>query len=242
MKAMARMNITSKSTTPILMGFPLRGEWYAPNTPGTRIPSHGTNRFGTRYAYDFIQVDWHRRGLPAYKTSFLHYLLCGVRLESYYAWGQPIYAPCDGVVVKVEDGYQERTRTNSIMDMRRAYKNAHSFDPSLDSVQIIAGNYIIIKHKNNIYAALCHLQKGTIHVCAGQSVKKGEYIGNVGHSGNSFAPHLHFQLMDDSDITKANGLPCAFEYYEVLHNGVWESVQNGIPTNKDRIRFQKNEE
>ena len=26
----------------------------APNTPGTRVPSHGTNRFGTRYAYDFL--------------------------------------------------------------------------------------------------------------------------------------------------------------------------------------------
>lgn len=59
----------------------------------------------------------------------------------------------------------------------------------------------------------------------------------MGHSGNSFAPHLHFQLMDSSDISIANGLPCAFEQYEVFQKGEWKKVANGIPTDKDRIRF-----
>jgi murein DD-endopeptidase MepM/ murein hydrolase activator NlpD len=89
----------------------------------------------------------------------------------------------------------------------------------------------------NIYAALCHLQTGSIQVTVGQSVKKGELIGRVGHSGNSFGPHLHFQLMDSSDITTAKGLPCAFEKYEVFQDGEWQKVINAIPTNKDRIRF-----
>jgi murein DD-endopeptidase MepM/ murein hydrolase activator NlpD len=89
----------------------------------------------------------------------------------------------------------------------------------------------------NIYAALVHLQTGSIQVSTGQSVKKGEIIGRVGHSGNSFAPHLHFQLMDSSDILTANGLPCAFGKYEVFQNGGWKKVVNGIPTDKDRIRF-----
>lgn len=60
---------------PIVVGFPLRGEWYAPNTPGSKIPSHGTNRLGSRYAYDFIQVDWNRKGYPAYQAGLLEYLL-----------------------------------------------------------------------------------------------------------------------------------------------------------------------
>lgn len=58
-----------------------------------QIPSHGTNRFGTRYAYDFIQVDWNRGGYPAYRVSFIQYLLFGVKLENYYCWGQDVYAP-----------------------------------------------------------------------------------------------------------------------------------------------------
>lgn len=226
---------------PIIVEFPLRGEWLSPNTPGTKIPSHGTNQLGTRYAYDFIQVDWDRKGLPAYRVSLLQYLLRGVPLEEYYCWGQEIYAPCDGIVVKAEDGYKERERTELFSDLSNAYRNAHHFDPEQDDVQSVAGNYITIKYSSNVYAVLCHLKEGSIKVLVGQSVKTGDMIGNVGHSGNSYAPHLHFQLMDSDTIATANGLPCAFKEYEVFKNGKWEKVVNSIPTDKDRIRFHKSE-
>ena len=222
---------------PIIVEFPLRGEWLSPNTPGTKIPSHGTNRLGTRYACDFIQVDWKRNGLPAYRVSLPQYLLFGVPLDEYYCWGQKVYAPCDGIVVQAKDGYKERERTNLLSDMSYAYKIAHYFDPKKDNIQSVAGNYIIMKCRDQVYAALVHLQAGSIQVTVGQSVKKGEVIGRVGDSGNSYMPHLHFQLMDSSDITTANGLPCAFEQYEVFQDGKWKKVVNGIPTDKDRIRF-----
>ena len=222
---------------PIIVEFPLRGEWLSPNTPGTKIPSHGTNQLGTRYAYDFIQVDWERKGWPAYRVSLPQYLLLGVPLNQYYCWGQVVYAPCDGIVVQAKDGYKERKRTNLLSDIANANKNAHYFDPRKDDIQSVAGNYIIMECGDKVYAALVHLKTGSIQVTVGQSVKKGEVIGRVGHSGNSFAPHLHFQLMDSSDIATANGLPCAFEQYEVLRNGEWQVVNNGIPTDKDRIRF-----
>lgn len=225
-------------STPMIVGFPLRGEWLSPNTPGTKIPSHGTDKLGTTYAYDFLQVDWSRIGRPAYRVSFLHYLFFGATLDKYYGYGQAVYAPCDGVVVKAQDGYEENTQTNLFSDLSNAYKNAHYFDPATGDIQSVAGNYIIIEYDTNVYAALCHLQKGSIQVTVGQEVKKGDIIGRVGHSGNSFAPHLHFQLMDSCDIATSNGLPCAFEEYEIFQDGEWKTVINGIPTNKDRIRFQ----
>lgn len=215
----------------------MRGEWYSPNTPGAKIPSHGTNRLGTRYAYDFIQVDWERKRLPAYGGSLTQYLFHGLALNEYYCWGKEIYAPCDGIVVAAADGYKERKRTNFFSDMLRAYKNAHFFNPQKDDVQFVAGNYIIIQYAENVYAALCHLQTNSILVSSGDNVKKGDMIGRVGHSGNSYAPHLHFQLMDNSNISIAHGLPCAFEEYEVFENGKWKMVTHGIPTNRDRIRF-----
>ncbi len=227
---------------PIIVEFPLRGEWLSPNTPGTKIPSHGTNKLAARYAYDFVQVDWDRKGWPAYRVSLAQYLLFCVPIEEYYGWGQDVYAPCEGVIVQAEDGYEERTRTKLLSDMSNAYKNAHYFDPKKDDIQSVAGNYIIIECADDVYAALVHLQTGSIQVSVGQRVRKGEIIGRVGHSGNSFAPHLHFQLMDSSDIATAKGLPCAFEQYEIFKNGIWEKVTNGIPTNKDRIRFQKYDE
>ena len=201
---------------PIVVAFPLRGEWLSPNTPGTSIPSHGTDRFGTRYAYDFVQVDWERAGWPAYRASLPQYLLFGVPISDYYYWGQDVCAPCAGIVVQAEDGYKERARTNWVSDMYRAYKNAHHFDPREDSVQLVAGNYIVIECADGVYAALVHLRTGSITVSVGQRVVPGEAIGKVGHSGNSYAPHLHFQIMDSADISTANGLPCAFEEYEVF--------------------------
>lgn len=122
-------------------------------------------------------------------------------------------------------------------DIANAYKNAQNADLNKDNIQAITGNYVIIKYGENIYAALCHLQTGSVQVSVGDAVTKGELIGRVGHSGNSLAPHLHFQLMDSSDILTANGLPCAFEEYEVFREGRWERAVNAVPTSKDRIRF-----
>ncbi|GFI17877.1 hypothetical protein IMSAGC009_03049 [Lachnospiraceae bacterium] len=232
-----RRNAMLEMYEPIIVEFPLRGEWLSPNTPGTKVPSHGTNQLGTRYAYDFIQVDWNRIGTPAYRVGVMQYLFSGVKLSDYYCWGQEVYSPCDGIVVGAEDGYAENEKTNLLADMSNAYKNAHYFDPEKDDIQSVAGNYVIIKYSENVYAALCHLQTGSIQVSVGQMIKKGEVIGRVGHSGNSFAPHLHFQLMDSSDISVANGVPCAFEQYEIFRDNEWQIIENGIPTDKDRIRF-----
>lgn len=232
-----RRNAMIEMQNPIIVEFPLRGEWLAINSPGTKIPSHGTNRLGTKYAYDFIQVDWNRRGTPAYRASLLQYLLHGVPINEYYCWGEKVYSPFDGIVVAAEDGYEERPRTNLLSDSINAYHNAHSFNPNTDDIRTVAGNYIIIKYNDNIYAALCHLQVGSVQVSVGQNVKQGEFIGNVGHSGNSYAPHLHFQLMDRSDVSTAQGLPCAFEEYELFIDGTWKKEMYGIPTSKDRFRF-----
>lgn len=219
------------------VGFPLSGEWMAPNTPGKKIPSHGTDQLGERYAIDFLQVDWERKGRPFYKTSTMHYLVFGVPLSMCYGWGQPIYAPFGGEVVAAEDGYKERQRVHLVSDLFVVLKNAFTFNPKKDGLQAVAGNYVIIKYAEHVYAAFAHLQKGSVVVSVGQRVEKGDLIGKVGHSGNSTAPHLHFQLMDRIDMLRAKGVPCVFEEYNLFVDGKWEKVFNNVPTDKDRIRF-----
>lgn len=57
------------------------------------------------------------------------------------------------------------------------------------------GNYIIIYHpSSNLYTLYAHGQAGSIRVSEGQSVKQGQQIMNVGSTGNSTGPHLHFEV------------------------------------------------
>ncbi|MCA1579206.1 MAG: M23 family metallopeptidase [Acidobacteria bacterium] len=78
-------------------------------------------------------------------------------------------------------------------------------------------------------ALLAHLRSGSIRVHVGQSVSMGEPLGEVGNSGNSTLPHLHFQVMDGRDPLKAKGIPCKFQKYQKFNNGVWEDVSDSIP-------------
>ncbi len=221
---------------PVNIGFPLRGEWTAPLH--RRKESKPRNRpIGERYAFDFVRVDWARTGKPFYRQPASVSLL-GRSSEQVLWLGTRIYAPCDGEVIKAEDGYKERRRVNVFSDSSVALKNAYTFNPEKNDIQTVAGNYIVMKCTDHVYAAFAHLQAGSITVSAGQVVRKGDALGKVGHSGNSTDPHLHFKLMDSSDWRSAKGIPCAFEQYEVSQDGEWKTVYRGVPSDKDRIRFE----
>ncbi|MBL1226280.1 M23 family metallopeptidase [Enterococcus sp. BWR-S5] len=224
---------------PVVIEFPLRGEWQAPTTPKKQIPSHGTNRLGLRYAFDFLQVNYKKRSTPFHRLSAIRYFLFGVPLKDCYCWGEPIYAPCDGKVVMLEDGIRERKIVHWFVDSMIAIKNALFFNEEKDAHSKIAGNYVVINYGKDGYMAFAHLQKDSIAVTLNQEIKKGDYLGKVGHSGNSTAPHLHFQLMDSQDIAHSQGIPCLFEQYEVYQNDGWQMVYNQMPSETDRIRFIK---
>ena len=78
--------------------------------------------------------------------------------------GQPVYAVADGIV------YTAKALTTSY------------------------GNYVIILHDNGLYTLYAHGQAGSIRVSEGQRVKQGQQIMNVGSTGNSTGPHLHFEV------------------------------------------------
>jgi hypothetical protein len=42
-------------SSPVVVGFPLRGEWVAVRTPVHGIPDHGTDLLGQRDAFDFVR-------------------------------------------------------------------------------------------------------------------------------------------------------------------------------------------
>jgi murein DD-endopeptidase MepM/ murein hydrolase activator NlpD len=54
------------------------------------------------------------------------------------------------------------------------------------------GNSIVIAHTPGLMTLYGHLSQ--IDVSCGQFVKQGQLIGNVGSTGNSTGPHLHFEI------------------------------------------------
>ncbi|MDD4066825.1 MAG: M23 family metallopeptidase [Clostridia bacterium] len=68
-------------------------------------------------------------------------------------------------------------------------------DGTIESVLTspVYGNYIVVKHSNNIYTLYAHMSSyGNYGV--GSNVKKGDVIGYVGSTGKSTGPHLHFEV------------------------------------------------
>jgi hypothetical protein len=45
----------------VLLDLPFTGLWLTRNSPAARVPSHGTDLFGTTYAIDFVASDLRRR-------------------------------------------------------------------------------------------------------------------------------------------------------------------------------------
>lgn len=57
------------------------------------------------------------------------------------------------------------------------------------------GNIIIIDHQNGVHTWYAHLHK--INVKVGDVVKKGTAIGELGNTGYSTGPHLHFEVREN---------------------------------------------
>ena len=107
----------------------------------------------------------------------------GSENSDYLSYNEPVYSAFDGVVESVSD---------------------IANDNVVGGLNFLTTNYVQIKHHINgktYYTVYYHLKKGSIKVSIGQFVSKGEYIGNIGNSGISYAPHLHFGLYDENKVS-----------------------------------------
>lgn len=57
------------------------------------------------------------------------------------------------------------------------------------------GLHVVVKHAEGVFTLYAHLS--AITVSMGESVAAGQQIGNVGSTGNSGGPHLHFEVRSD---------------------------------------------
>jgi hypothetical protein len=222
----------------IIIDSPVHAICITPNTPGSKIPSHGTSKYGEMYAIDFVVINRNAKSRKAYRKGIFEYLFKGIALVDFYGWGENIYSPVNGKIVKVVNDIDERNPVNIANDIRNMMTVTRRYEDGQGSPESITGNCVIIEHGNGIYALLAHLQKGSIIVREGQIIKSQQVIGKLGHSGNSTMPHLHMQIMDSMDFKKAKGIPFIINRYDVLKSGEWIKAENTLPRSNEILKFE----
>lgn len=185
----------------IELAFPFTGRWLTQNSPADRVPSHGTELFGTSHAIDFVPVGADGRSTPR------RIRLVGTEPpESFVGFGRPILSPVAGVVVAVYDGEADHVA-------HRAPLTSIAYAITQPSriragAAAIAGNHVAIGVGAGI-VLLAHLRAGSVRVRVGQHVAVGEQLGECGNSGNSTEPHVHVQVSTSLE-RQARGIPLAF--------------------------------
>lgn len=117
--------------------------------------------------------------------------------------------PCPGAVVSSTFGY--RTFDNSFHNGLDLAAPEGTPTYAADSGTVLyarwsdsAGNWVVIDHGNGFVTKYMHHTSYT--VTEGQYVEKGQQVGYVGNTGNSFGAHLHFQV-------ELNGAPVDPQLY-----------------------------
>jgi hypothetical protein len=207
---MIKRQPSRSSVTPeIMISLPFEGRWLARNSPARRVPSHGTDLLGGRYAIDFIGVDHRHRTADRrdWRT-----ILATEPVERFFAYGRPILAPVHGIVFQAHDGETDHVARRSQLTLV-PYALGQSARLR-QGVSAIAGNHLIIALRDSgAFVALAHLQTGSIRVAIGEEVTAGQHIADCGNSGNSTQPHVHLQVMDSLDLSVAQGIPMAFQRF-----------------------------
>ncbi len=214
---------------PVTLTLPFTGPWLVQNSPADRVPSHGTDLLGERYAIDFVGVDSRRR--TASRSGWG--AVAGTEPpERFYSFGRPILAPCDGTVVALHDGEPDHDARRSPLTLLPYLLGQR--ERLREGIAAIAGNHVIIRiDERPGFVALVHLQLNSFRVGVGDRLTVGQRVAACGNSGNSTQPHVHLQVMDSEDLAIARGIPLEFRRFSEQENRrrpvrAWSA---GIPGN-----------
>lgn len=186
-------------SAPIVIAPPLAGDgWFvssgccSPNVHrDTRLAING-DRIGTPETF---AIDWTRvKNDRIYDGD-------GSQNEQHYAFGADILAVADATVVVVQDGEPEQSPNIRLV---------------LEKSTQLAGNLVILELEPDVFAAYAHLQPGSVTVKVGDKVKAGQHLANLGNSGSSSGPHLHFGLLDQANMFTGRSLPYVLQQFTLV--------------------------
>jgi murein DD-endopeptidase MepM/ murein hydrolase activator NlpD len=184
------------------MSLPFKGEWTIFWGGDTKeLNYHVVAKF-QKNAFDIVINNPEGK---SFKTT-------GKTNEDYYAFGQPLLAPCDAEVVLAVDGVNDNV-------------------PGVVNPMYVLGNSVLLKTKNKEYILFAHFKQNSLKVKKGDLIKRGQLLGLCGNSGNSSEPHLHFHLQDTEEFTGATGIKCYFDKLRI--NGMLKT--DYAPVKGDKV-------
>jgi len=114
-----------------------------------------------------------------------------------------IVAAADGVVTEVEDKLYD----HCFLQLDGITCDGHHENDDPDNPGKFLANHIIINHgfdtNDKRYAVTTkymHIKTGSAQVVPGEFVRCGQVIAEIGSSGDSSAPHLHFEVKHEGEI------------------------------------------
>lgn len=119
--------------------------------------------------------------------------------EDWPGFGASVHATASGRVADLHDGMPDNRRFDEVEIATRE--------------MVVFGNYVIVDHQNGEYSCFAHLKQGSISVTVGQEVQQGQIIGQIGASGSSLFPHLHYELRNGIGVKDVDGLPSYFSQF-----------------------------
>lgn len=93
--------------------------------------------------------------------------------------GVPVYAAAPGQAISVVDGNPDRNTSCTG-----------------------TANQVVIRHADGSRAIYAHLRTSSTRVAVGADVARGTVLGEVGSSGCSTGPHLHFEVRDGANAVR----------------------------------------
>jgi len=175
----------------------------------------------SRFAYDFVLLDDELRMFK----NIPH------RNEDFFCWAKPVLCPGDGKIVGVANDMPD----NEFYKPPLFDVEVHIKEPETSMAKHF-GNYVIIDHGNDEFSVLGHMLKGSVQADLGGKVMKGDVIGRIGTSGDSFFPHIHYQVQDGKSMLKSEGLPSKFESFDLIMGHATRRTENSCPNTGMIIR------
>lgn len=204
-----------------------------------KLSDFDTNEYVTGYSMHGggEQVFAYDLGVQAYvkdKWTELHPNKKGDKNEHYLVWGKPVYAMADGVVLRFENDVPSNTKLNDGSEANME-KQKEDYWGVFDYGH--CGNHFYIRH-DDVVAVYAHMQKGSLNtelMKAGTKVKKGDFLGKAGNSGNSTGPHLHIHIKTYKNDTKPEG----GIFRPLLFNNGYVIGMDQYPTPQSNVNWSK---